>query len=576
LGFSCQPATLNLGNGDSDVFNFDANTGRMTKYQFNVGAQSVTGNLTWNANGTLQQHAITDGVNAANTQTCQYAHDDLVRISSANCGSVWSQTFSYDPFGNLSKSGTSSFQPIYKDTSGHTSNKYVSVPGTTVGYDLNGNVTSDGSHTYALNSENRPVTIDTVSLTYDALGRMVEQARGASYTQIVYAPSGGKFALMSGATLQKAWVPLPGGATAVYTSSGLDHYQHSDYLGNVRLGSTSTRTVSFDVAYAPFGESYNQWGTPDFSFAGNNQDTVAGNYDAVFRQYATQGRWPSPDPAGLAAVDPTNPQSWNRYAYVVNNPLNLADPSGLKPYQLLCAPAGTIGDIQCQGQSSGPGGGAGTAFFGNDLFDIIQLAFTPTLDCSQNADFCGANGLQTTYGNLGILSLLGGTGNPGAGPDGNTSAPNNSRNCTPNSASVGQYVAATAEVALLTAEFGSGLGAGNQTFGPNTATSQVLAQSAGVQEVLGAYLFTGQTSGLYTFGASGAYVAGGNPVAQFVGSFRYTITPGVGGIILSITNTTSVKSLTYDRGPQYQRGSFPTPGGNTHQTYNIFAPCKVG
>ncbi len=36
-----------------------------------------------------------------------------------------------------------------------------------------------------------------------------------------------------------------------------------------------------------------------------------------------------PDPAGLAAVDPTNPQSWNLYAYVKNNPLNLVDPLGL-------------------------------------------------------------------------------------------------------------------------------------------------------------------------------------------------------------------------------------------------------
>ena len=34
-------------------------------------------------------------------------------------------------------------------------------------------------------------------------------------------------------------------------------------------------------------------------------------------------------PAGLAAVDITNPQTWNRYAYVVNNPLNAVDPLGL-------------------------------------------------------------------------------------------------------------------------------------------------------------------------------------------------------------------------------------------------------
>ncbi|MGA8490648.1 MAG: RHS repeat-associated core domain-containing protein, partial [Terriglobales bacterium] len=48
------------------------------------------------------------------------------------------------------------------------------------------------------------------------------------------------------------------------------------------------------------------------------------------REYAkTQGRWLTPDPAGLVAVDLTNPQTWNRYAYVLNNPLSYRDPTGL-------------------------------------------------------------------------------------------------------------------------------------------------------------------------------------------------------------------------------------------------------
>lgn len=148
-------------------------------------------------------------------------------------------------------------------------------------------------------------------------------------------------------------------------------------------------------------------------------------------------------------------------------------------------------------------------------------------------------------------------------------APSNGRNCSAGPASAGQYAAATAQVAAMTAQFASGLGPANQTFGPNTATSAVMGQSAGVTEVLGAYMFTGQTSGLYTFGASGAYVAGGNPVAQFVGSFRWSVSGGV----LSLTNTTSLRSLTLDHGPQYQRGSFPTPGGNTHQTYQVGVTC---
>jgi RHS repeat-associated protein len=32
---------------------------------------------------------------------------------------------------------------------------------------------------------------------------------------------------------------------------------------------------------------------------------------------------------GLAAVDLTNPQTWNRYAYVGNDPLSNVDPLGL-------------------------------------------------------------------------------------------------------------------------------------------------------------------------------------------------------------------------------------------------------
>ncbi len=42
-----------------------------------------------------------------------------------------------------------------------------------------------------------------------------------------------------------------------------------------------------------------------------------------------QGRWLSPDPSGLAAVNPANPQSWNSYAYVANQPLTATDPLGL-------------------------------------------------------------------------------------------------------------------------------------------------------------------------------------------------------------------------------------------------------
>jgi RHS repeat-associated protein len=53
-------------------------------------------------------------------------------------------------------------------------------------------------------------------------------------------------------------------------------------------------------------------------------------YDFPAREYHPgEGRWISPDPAGVAAADPTQPQSWNRYAYVLNDPTSNVDPSGL-------------------------------------------------------------------------------------------------------------------------------------------------------------------------------------------------------------------------------------------------------
>jgi RHS repeat-associated protein len=93
--------------------------------------------------------------------------------------------------------------------------------------------------------------------------------------------------------------------------------------------------VYYDGAYAPYGENYAETGTTDPVFAGMDQDTISSGpyplYDALYREYhPVWGRWVSPDPAGLAAVNPANPQSWNRYAYVTNNPLALVDPMGLQ------------------------------------------------------------------------------------------------------------------------------------------------------------------------------------------------------------------------------------------------------
>ena len=111
-------------------------------------------------NGTLQMLQITDQINTANSQTCNYGYDDLVRITSANCGSVFAQTFGFDPFGNLSQTGSASFLPLYtgSGTSTAPTNQYYSIPGGPSGasnyFDTNGNLrTTSRTRTLGMRTE---------------------------------------------------------------------------------------------------------------------------------------------------------------------------------------------------------------------------------------------------------------------------------------------------------------------------------------------------------------------------------------------------------------------------------------
>jgi len=321
---SSQVTGVTLGSGDTDAFTYDPKTGRMTQYKYTTDGASETGTPTWNPIGSLKSLAIADPFNSGDNQTCNYAADDLSRISSVNCGSAWSQTFTYDPFGNITKTGSIAWQP------GYTANNRYSLSGTN--YDSDGNLLNDSFHAYTWNVYGRPSTIDSVTRTYDALDRLVEQNISGTNYQVVYTPTGDKMGVFKSSTIQQLYVPLPGGVVAEYYSWGLSDYRHSDWLGSDRLESSYQANVAptDDNAYAPFGEPYAQSGNGEISFTGQNKDTVWLQYDFMNRQYdPKQGRWISPDPAGLSAVDINNPQSWNRYAYVANAPLFEIDASGL-------------------------------------------------------------------------------------------------------------------------------------------------------------------------------------------------------------------------------------------------------
>ena len=79
-------------------------------------------------------------------------------------------------------------------------------------------------------------------------------------------------------------------------------------------------------------------------FTGKERDTESGLDYFGARYYASNmGRWMSPDPKAPSIKHLANPQKWNKYNYVLNNPLSNVDPDGMEEititYRTFIAPA---------------------------------------------------------------------------------------------------------------------------------------------------------------------------------------------------------------------------------------------
>jgi RHS repeat-associated protein len=65
---------------------------------------------------------------------------------------------------------------------------------------------------------------------------------------------------------------------------------------------------------------------------------------------STQGRFTSPDPFSASAII-ADPQTFNRYAYCRNNPVNSVDPSGMSAYAATRSSEGAAERRQASWQS---------------------------------------------------------------------------------------------------------------------------------------------------------------------------------------------------------------------------------
>jgi RHS repeat-associated protein len=108
-------------------------------------------------------------------------------------------------------------------------------------------------------------------------------------------------------------------------------YIHSDHLGSTStLSDKNGMQVGTTTRYTPFGDyrpGSSQNDITDRGFTGQKSNMAdLGLYYYNARYYLpSTGRFLSAD---TIVPDPTNPQSFNRYSYVNNNPLRFTDPTG--------------------------------------------------------------------------------------------------------------------------------------------------------------------------------------------------------------------------------------------------------
>jgi RHS repeat-associated protein len=115
--------------------------------------------------------------------------------------------------------------------------------------------------------------------------------------------------------------------------NGSFYWLHLDHLGSGRKMTDASGNMVYRAEFDPYGKLLFEWSSPSNlntrKFTGYERDSATNLDYAQARIYGSEwGRFLSPDPAGMRVVNPTSPQSLNRYSYTDNNPVNRIDPTG--------------------------------------------------------------------------------------------------------------------------------------------------------------------------------------------------------------------------------------------------------
>jgi RHS repeat-associated protein len=297
-----------------------------------------------------------------------YVYDAASRVTSITYtlgGSpVGDLTYTYDADGHRTSVGgslASANLPAALTSASYNANNQLTQWGAaSLSYDLNGNMTSDGTSSMSWNARDQLSALGGTSFAYDALGRRIQTASGNAFLY------DGVNAVqeLSGSTVTANL--LTGlGVDEVFTrtdSAGARNFL-SDALGSTMALADSSGAVQTQYSYEPFGKTTASGtsNTNTFQFASRENDGTGMYYYRARYYNPTLQRFVSEDPLGFGGGDT------NLYAHVGNDPTDLIDPSGEStiyppvdgPFAPFAPPFGPpFCMLGCGGGAGGGGGGS--------------------------------------------------------------------------------------------------------------------------------------------------------------------------------------------------------------------------
>jgi RHS repeat-associated protein len=286
--------------------------------------------------------ALTNDVTSMSGRSQNFCYDALDRIKLAETTSTfstgprycWGETYTIDPLGNLTTIGqiTGTYNGCIQESGfSLTINGKNQISTSGFGYDSAGNMTASpnlGGQSMAYDAEGRIRVTAGTTYTYDGDGNRVEKSGSALYW---YSPNGQVLTETDTSGNNPTDYVFFAGKRIARVSSGNVYYYFSDQLGSSRVlvQDGTTPTLCYDADFYPYGGelAYTTSCTQHYKFTGKERDSESGldNFGARYNS-SQYGRFMSPDSTAYSGLK--NPQSWNLYAYTLNNPLRYVDPTG--------------------------------------------------------------------------------------------------------------------------------------------------------------------------------------------------------------------------------------------------------